>query len=47
MPFRLSRPVAAAAYTEVLSIPMLPRLADEDVRRVSDALLAATSGAGP
>jgi perosamine synthetase len=37
-------PVAEAAYAEVLSIPMFPRLADEDVRRVSDALLSVTSG---
>lgn len=39
-------PVAEAAYAEVLSIPMFPRLTDEDVRRVADALLAATSGDG-
>lgn len=38
-------PVAEAAYAEVLSIPMFPGLTDEDVHRVSDALLATASGA--
>jgi perosamine synthetase len=37
-------PVAEAAYGEVLSIPMFPALADDDVRRVVETLSAAVSG---
>lgn len=39
-------PAAEAAYGEVLSIPMFPALANDDVHRVVEALSAAVSGDG-
>jgi perosamine synthetase len=34
-------PVAEAAYERILSLPLFPAMADEDVDRVVDALAAA------